>query len=81
MPSGITPLFDGHRWRLKRGQDNVVRRGQLDPEVIGAATVGSGGKPREEREVYKDAVQACHHMVHWMRTVLITVCTELRKGP
>lgn len=50
LPFGVIPLFDGHRWRLKRGQDNVVCRGQLYPEVIGAATVCSGGKPREDRE-------------------------------
>lgn len=50
LPAGIIPLFDGHRWRLKGGQDNVVGRGQLYPEVIGAAAVCSGGKPGEDRE-------------------------------
>lgn len=53
MPFGVIPLFNGHRWRLKRGQDNVVCRGQLYPEVIGAATVSSGGKPREDREGFE----------------------------
>lgn len=50
LPFGIIPLLECHRWRLKRGQDNVVRRGQLYPELIGAATVCSGGNPREDRE-------------------------------
>lgn len=45
LPFGIIPLLECHRWRLKRGQDNVVRRGQLYPELIGAATVCSGGNP------------------------------------
>lgn len=42
LPFGIMPLCDGHRWRLKGGQDNVVSRGQLHPEVRGAATLCSG---------------------------------------
>lgn len=49
LPCGIIPLLDGHRWRLEGGQDDVVGRGQLYPDVIGAAAVCSGGKPREDR--------------------------------
>lgn len=49
LPCGIIPLLDGHRWRLEGGQNDVVGRGQLNPDVIGAATVCSGGKPREDR--------------------------------
>lgn len=49
LPRGIIPLLDGHRWRLEGVQNDIVGRGQLYPDVIGAATVCSGGKPREDR--------------------------------
>lgn len=61
LPCGVIPLFDGHRWRLKRGQDNVVCRGQLYPEVIGTATVRSGGKPRGDRA-------GCELKTKWLST-------------
>ncbi|KAK7797272.1 hypothetical protein U0070_010765, partial [Myodes glareolus] len=55
LPCGTIPLLDGHRWRLAGGQDDVVRRGQLYPDVIGAAAVCSGGKPVFNQNVGPEA--------------------------
>lgn len=44
-PLGIVPLVDGHGWGLEGGQDEVVGRGQLYSNVVGAATVCSRGEP------------------------------------
>lgn len=44
-PPGIVPLMDGHGRGLEGGQDDVVGRGQLYSDVVGAATVRSGGEP------------------------------------
>ena len=44
-PLGIVPLVDCHARGLEGGQDEVVGRGQLYSDLVGAATICSGGEP------------------------------------